>query len=233
MPLNRSVVFDIQAIAREIDLIENVYLPDAARQALKSFGFEARELLQREMAAKYISATPFTLRSPYFKQDDLTLTIGISDKANGVPPKSYLAPTDRTGGVVRKELQPTSFAGALRARYGIDEVPIPVRSSRAGAQFLDQRGNVKGRKVQALLDNLNDPGSGREDFFLVKPGQSQRLAGGVYRRYRVKSANISAVFALADKPKQATVLDFHGVLEEAARTRSPALIERKLKKILG
>ena len=231
--MGRSIEFDLKGLERELDLIQKVHVPDAARQALKSFGFEARELLQREMAAKYISATPFTLRSPYFKLDDLTLQVGISDKANGVPPKSYLAPTDRTGGVVRKELQPTSFAGALRARYGIDEVPIPVRSSRAGAQFLDKRGNVKGRKVQALLDNLNNPGSGREDYFVVKPGQSQRLSGGIYRRYRVKSANISAVFALADKPTQSTVIDFHGVLEEAARTKLPALIERKLKKILG
>ena len=231
--MRKYIDFDLKAIEKELDLIQKVHLPEAGRQALKSFGFEARELLQREMAAKYISATPFTLRSPYFKQDDLTLTIGISDKANGVPPKSYLAPTDRTGGVVRKELQPTSFAGALRARYGIDEVPIPVRSSRAGAQFLDQRGNVKGRKVQALLDNLNDPGSGREDYFMIKPGQSQRLSGGIYRRYRVKSANISAVFALADKPKQQTVLDFHGVLIQAAETRLPALIDKKLKRILG
>ena len=154
--MGKYVEFDLKGLEKELDLIQKVHLPEAGRQALKSFGFEARELLQREMAAKYISATSFTLRSAYFKLDDLTLQVGISDKANGVPPKSYLAPTDRTGGVARKELQPTSFAGALRARYGIDEVPIPVRSSRAGAQFLDKRGNVKGRKVQALLDNLND-----------------------------------------------------------------------------
>ena len=231
--MSRSIEFDMRGVMKTLDALEKVYLPEAGRQALKSFGFEARKLLQDEMRDKYQAVTPFTERSPIFKQEGLSLTIGISNRANGVPPRNYLAPTDRTGGVRSKQLQPTSFAGALRARYGIDEVPVPVRSSRAGSQFIDKRGNVKGRKVQSLLDALNNPGSGREDYFVIKPGQSQRLSGGVYRRYRVKSANISAVFALVDKPTQATVLDFHGVLEEAARTRLPALIQKKLDRILG
>ena len=230
--MGKYVEFDLKGLEKELDLIQKVHLPEAGRQALKSFGFEARELLQREMAAKYISATPFTLKSPYFKQDDLTLTIGINDKANGVAPNRYLWPTDTSNGYARKEIAPTSFAGALRARYGIEAIPVPVRSSRAGRQFLDKRGNLRPRKIQSLLDNL-ESGAGRENYFLIKPGTNQHLPGGIYRRYRVKNA-ISMAFALMDEPPtQGTVLDFEAVLLKAAETRLPALVEAKLKRILS
>ena len=229
--MGKYIDFDLKAIEKELDLIQKVHLPEAGRQALKSFGFEARELLQREMAAKYISATPFTLRSPYFKQNGLELTIGISDKANGVPPKSYLAPTDRTGGVARKELQPTSFAGALKHRYGFSEIPVPVQSSRAGRQFINARGNLRPRSIQSLLDSLSDQSGSAKNFFLITPRSGNRLPAGIYRRNRSK--DISLAFVLKDKPTQSTVLDFHGVIEEAARTRLPALIQKKLDRILG
>ena len=228
----KSVTFNVDKLIKKLDIIQKSHLPKAAEQALKSFGFDARELLQKEMQDKYGAVTPFTLRSPYFKQNGLELLIGISDKANGVPPQNYLGPTDRSHGGAKQEVQPTSFAGAIRARYGIDDIPVPVRSSRAGAQFIDKRGNLKARKVQRLLDQLQNPGQGREDYFLVKPGQSSHLSGGIYRRYRLKSANLSAVFAFKSQVTQQPTLDFEGVLLEAARKELLVLIQRKLDRLL-
>jgi len=230
--MGRSVIFNVDKLIKKLDIIQKAHLPKAAEQALKSFGFDARELLQKEMKDKYSAVTPFTLRSPFFKQNGLELLIGISDKANGVAPNRYLAPTDRSQGAGRKPVQPTSFAGAIRARYGIDQVPVPVRSSRAGAQFIDKRGNVKPRKVQRLLDQLENPGQGREDYFLIKPGQSSHLSGGVYRRYRLKSANLSNVFTFKSQVSQQPTLDFEGVLLEAARKELPVLIQKKLDRLL-
>ena len=230
--MSRSIEFNADKLIKKLNLIEKAYLPQAAEQALKSFGFDARELLQKEMQDKYGAVTPFTLRSPYFKQNGLELLIGISDKANGVAPNRYLAPTDRSQGAGRKPVQPTSLAGALRARYGIDDIPVPVRSSRAGAQFIDKRGNLKSRKVQRLLDQLQNPGQGREDYFLVKPGQNSHLSGGIYRRYRVKSANLSNVFTFKSQVSQQPTLDFEGVLLEAARKELPVLIQKKLDRLL-
>jgi len=230
--MGRSVTFNVDKLIKKLDIIQKAHLPKAAEQALKSFGFDARELLQKEMKDKYGDVTPFTLRSPFFKQNGLELLIGISDKANGVPPRNYLAPTDRSRGGAKQEVQPTSFAGAIRARYGIDDIPVPVRSSRAGAQFIDKRGNVKARKVQRLLDQLQNPGQGREDYFLIKPGQSSHLSGGVYRRYRLKSANLSAVFAFKSQVTQQPTLDFEGVVMEAARRELPGLIQKKLDRLL-
>jgi len=230
--MGASVTFNVDKLIKKLDIIQKSHLPKAAEQALKSFGFDARELLQKEMQDKYGAVTPFTLRSPYFKQNGLELLIGISDKANGVAPNRYLAPTDRSQGAGRKPVQPTSLAGALRARYGIDDIPVPVRSSRAGSQFLDQRGNLKSRKVQRLLDQLENPGQGREDYFLIKPGQSSHLSGGIYRRYRLKTANLSNVFTFKSQVSQQPTLDFKGVLLEAARKELPVLIQKKLDRLL-
>lgn len=230
--MGASITFNVDRLIKKLDIIQKSHLPKAAEQALKSFGFDARELLQKEMQDKYGAVTPFTLRSPYFKQNGLELLIGISDKANGVAPNRYLAPTDRSQGAGRKPVQPISLAGALRARYGIDDIPVPVRSSRAGSQFLDQRGNLKSRKVQRLLDQLENPGQGREDYFLIKPGQSSHLSGGIYRRYRLKTANLSNVFTFKSQMSQQPTLDFEGVLLEAARKELPVLIQKKLDHLL-
>ena len=230
--MGASITFNVDRLIKKLDIIQKSHLPKAAEQALKSFGFDARELLQKEMQDKYGAVTPFTLRSPYFKQNGLELLIGISDKANGVAPNRYLAPTDRSQGAGRKPVQPTSLAGELRARYGIDDIPVPVRSSRAGSQFLDQRGNLKSRKVQRLLDQLENPGQGREDYFLIKPGQSSHLSGGIYRRYRLKTANLSNVFTFKSQVSQQPTLDFEGVLLEAARKELPVLIQKKLDRLL-
>ena len=121
----------------------------------------------------------------------------------------------------------------MRARYGIDDIPVPVRSSRAGAQFIDKRGNVKARKVQRLLDQLQNPGQGREDYFLIKPGQKSHLSPAVYRRYRLKSANLSAVFTFASQVTQRPTLNFEKTVLDAARRELPVLIQRKLDRLMG
>ena len=59
---------------------------------------------------------------------------------------------------------------------------------------------LRSRAVQNLLDQLANPGSGRESYFVVAPGSSNRLTPGVYRRYRLKS-EISAAFVFAKQQK--------------------------------
>ena len=83
-----SITHNIDDIIKQLNIIEKSVLPQAAKAALKSFGFDAREILQNEMREKYGSVTPFTERSPYFKIKDggYGLVIGINDKANGVAP---------------------------------------------------------------------------------------------------------------------------------------------------
>ena len=102
----------------------------------------------------------------------------------------------KSGGRFRKPAAPTLLDGAILARFGIKDIAVPVESSRAGSQFLNAKGGLRSRKVQSLLDQLANPGSGRESYFVVKPGNGNRLTAGVYRRYRVKS-DISMAFKFA------------------------------------
>ena len=162
----------------------------------------------------------------------MTLTVGVSAKSrSGLSPAQYLAPTDQSGGRFRKPTAPTSLDGAMLRRYGIRDIAVPIESSRAGSQFLNAKGGLRSRKVQYLLDQLANPGSGRESYFVVKPGSSNRLTAGVYRRYKLKS-NISMAFKFA-KQQSTPSIDFHGVIRKEAEARLPRLIQSKLAKLLA
>ena len=114
--MGKSVTFNVDKLIKKLDLIEKVHVPKAAEQALRSFGFDVRELLQDEMRKGYESPSANTLRSPYFKQYGLTLTVGISDKANsGLSASRYLGPTDASHGRGRRPVAPTSLDGAMLA----------------------------------------------------------------------------------------------------------------------
>ena len=229
--MSASITFNVDKLIRKLDIIEKSHLPKAAEQALKSFGFDVREVLQKEMEQEFESPSAYTMRSPFFRQEGMTLTVGISDKArNGLSPSQYLAPTDKSGGRFRKPTAPTSLDGAMLVRYGIRDIAVPVESSRAGSQFLNAKGGLRSRKVQYLLDQLANPGSGRESYFVVKPGSGSHLTAGVYRRYRVKS-DISMAFKFA-KQQSTPSIDYHAVISKAAEERLPGLIQSKLSRLL-
>ena len=230
--MGASITFNVDKLIRKLDIIQKSHLPKASEQALKSLGFDLREVLQEEMQREYESPSAWTLRSPFFRQEGMTLTVGVSDKArSGLSPAQYLAPTDKTGGRFRKPAAPTSLDGAMLARYGIRDIAVPVESSRAGAQFLNAKGGLRSRKVQYLLSQLENPGSGRENYFVVKPGSGNRLTPGVYRRYRLKS-DISMAFKFA-RQQSTPSIDFHDVIRKGAEERLPKLIQSKLSRLLA
>ena len=229
--MSASITFNVDKLIRKLDIIQKSHLPKASEQALKSLGFDLREVLQKEMEQQYQSPSSYSLRSPFFRQEGMTLTVGISDKArSGLSAAQYLAPTDQSGGRFRKPVAPTSLDGAMLARYGIKDIAVPVESSRAGKQFLNAKGGLRSRKVQYLLDQLANPGSGRESYFVIKPGDSSTLKPGIFRRYRLKDT-ISQAFVFA-KQQQTPKIDFHGVIRKAAAERLPGLIQTKLSRLL-
>ncbi len=230
--MGASITFNVDKLIRKLDIIEKSHLPKASEQALKSLGFDLREVLQKEMEQEFKSPLAYTLRSPFFRQEGMTLTVGISDKArSGLSPAQYLAPTDKTGGRLRKPAAPTSLDGAMLARYGIRDIAVPVESSRAGSQFLNAKGGLRSRKVQYLLDQLANPGSGHESYFVVKPGSGSHLTAGIYRRYKVKS-DISMAFKFA-RQQSTPSIDYHSVIRKEAEARLPRLIQSKLAKLLA
>ena len=227
-----SVSFDLKKLERRLTEIEKVFLPQAAEQALKQFGFESRKTLADAMKDKYQTATNYTLRSPRYKVEGQTLTVSILDdpKQNQSAAK-YLEPTDRSRGVTRKDIQPTTLAGVMR-RFGTNKLPVVQPNTRAGRQFIASNGNLKGKRVQSLISQLTSgKPTGSERYFVITE-KSGGLRPGIWRRYRVKNA-VSLAFALVDqKPKVDTQIDFHGLLLKDAKKRLPGMVEDKLRRLL-
>ena len=228
-----AITHNIDSIIKKLNLIEKAYLPQAAEQALKSFGFESRKTLADEMRSRYQTATNYTLKSPRFKQNGLDLTIYINDdQSQNQSAAEYLFPTDSSDGPRQKPIKPTALAGFLQGKYGTNKIPVPVPGSRAGRQFIAKNGNLKGKKVQSLISQLSSPSASyREQYFVLTECQGG-LGPGIWRKYRAKNA-VSLAFALLDrKPTQDTSIDIHGLLLKEAEQRLPVLIEQKLRRLM-
>ena len=231
--MSASITHNIDEVIKSLNLIEKAYLPQAASQALKSFGFESRKTLADEMKRTYRTATNYTLKSPRFTHKGLDLTIYINDdQSQNSSAAKYLFPTDSGGRVQRKEIKPTTLSGFIRARYGTNKIAAPVPGSRAGRQFINKAGNLKGKKVQTLISQLSSPSASYREQYFVLTERHGGLGPGVWRKYRTKNA-VSLAFALLDqKPTQDTSIDIHGLLLKEAEQRLPVLIEQKLRRLL-
>ena len=229
-----AITHNIDEVIKSLNLVEKAYLPQAASQALKSFGFESRNILADAMRAEYKTATPYTLRSPRFEQKGSTLRIFINDdQSQNQSAAEYLFPTDRSDGRRRKPIKPTTLAGFLQGKHGTNKIPVPVPGSRAGRQFVNKNGNLKGKKVQSLISQLASTSASYREQYFVLTERHGGLGPGIWRRYRVKDA-VSLAFALLDqKPTQDTSIDIHALLLKEAEQRLPVLIEQKLRRLMG
>ena len=92
--MSGSIEFNVDKLIKKLDLIEKAYLPQAAEQALKSFGFESRKTLADEMRNRYGTATNYTLKSPRYVHKGLDLMIYINDdQSQNQSAAEYLFPT--------------------------------------------------------------------------------------------------------------------------------------------
>ena len=228
-----EITHNIDDIIKQLTLIEKACLPQAASQALKSFGFESRKILADEMKSRYATTTNYTLRSPRYEVKGSTLRLYINDdQSQNQSSAEYLFPTDRSDGRRRKPIKPTTLAGFLQGKYGTNKIPVPVPGSRAGRQFVASNGNLKGKKVQSLISQLSSPSATYREQYFVLVERHGGLGAGIWRRYRAKDA-VSLAFALLDqKPTQDTSIDIHALLLKEAEQRLPVLIQQKLDRLL-
>ena len=228
-----EITHNIDDIFKQLTLVEKAYLPQAASQALKSFGFESRKILADEMKSRYATATNYTLRSPRYEVKGSTLRLYINDdQSQNQSAAEFLYPTDHSDGRRRKPIKPTTLAGFLQGKYGTNKIPVPVPGSRAGRQFINKDGNLKGKKVQSLISQLTSPSASYREQYFVLTERHGGLGPGIWRKYRVKNA-VSLAFALLDrKPTQDTSIDIHALLLKEAEQRLPVLIEEKLRRLL-
>lgn len=202
-----AIEFDFNPLLRELNTLEKVKLPTAARRALYETGRYLREFHRREMAAVFRDPVPFTLSSPRYRVDpqNLTLTMSIStDGTLGQTPADYLAPVFRTPGSNRGTAITTRFARQIaRAGHltpGTHLVPQPN-----AALALTRRGRLSpamyARAQAALKANVYTgkyrAKSGDRWFVIDRSDARSYLEPGVYT---ARGRRISRIWAAMDSP---------------------------------
>ena len=148
--MSASIEFNVDKLIKKLDLIEKAYLPQAAEQALKSFGFESRKTLADEMRNRYGTATNYTLKSPRFKQDGLNLTIYINDdQSQNQSAAEYLFPTDSSNGPRRKPINPPRWLAFFRANTAPTESRCRCLAPEPGGSSSIRTATSKARRFRA------------------------------------------------------------------------------------
>jgi hypothetical protein len=201
-----SIEFDFRPLMKELNALEKVKLPTAARRSLYETGRYLREFHRREMAASFRDPVPFTLNSPRWRVDPQRLELRLSISDDGIPgqsPSHYLAPVFRTPGSNRGTVITTRFAkqlaraGALRP--GTHLVPQP------GASLAQTR---RGRLSPAMYAQAQSAlkaniyarpklGANSRWFVISIPDARSYLEPGVYR---AQGRRISRIWAALDSP---------------------------------
>jgi len=202
-----AIEFNINPILRELDTLEKVRLPKAARRSLYETGRYLRDFHRREMQSTFRDPVPYTLRSPRFRVDaaNLTLTLAISDDGTlGQTPADYLSPVFRQSGSSRGTVITTRFAKQLaRAGHltpGTHLVPQPN-----AALALTRRGRLSPAmyaRAQAALGanpytRKYRAKSGDRWFVIDRSDARSYLEPGVYT---ARGRRISRIWAAMDSP---------------------------------
>jgi|GEM_PF-5485716 len=201
----QSIKHDLGSIIQDLDTLQRVRLPDAARRALFQTGPHMRQFHAREMAATFRDPVPFTLRSVRYRVDPEALSLTLSISEDGTPgqsPAHYLEPVFRQQGSARGTALTTRFARQLQRVGQISPGTHLVPNTRAKLAET-RRGRISPRIYQQALSQLgaNDyaPSKRRsgERYFAIDRTSSSALKPGVYR---AKGDTISQLFALLDSP---------------------------------
>lgn len=201
----QSIKHDLGAIIQDLDTLQRVRLPDAARRALYETGGYLRAYHRREMSSVFKDPVPFTLASPSFKVDPAALTLTLSISEDGTPgqsPAHYLEPVFRQRGSSRGQALTTRFARQLQrvGRISGGTYLVPKVKARLAET---RRGRTSPRMYQRALSQLGAneyaPSKlrGGERYFAIDRTSSSALKPGVYR---AKGDVISQLFSLLDRP---------------------------------
>lgn len=240
----RSIEFDAQALTGQLNVLQKVQIPFAANQALKQLGFELRGELAKYMGDVFENPVPFTLRSPRYAVDGLTLTVSISkDGAKGQDPARYLYPVSTDDGGGGKPAYITRFARAIKGIGVVDGTYYPVPYLKGRGVRVNAYGNMTPGQYQQVLAGLkaeNGRTGGKRGtswrYFSVPDQRSSRgQRGGRLKPgiYRAKSTDVQMLFGYArQQPTVPGIFDFAGTVERKAEKLLPSLLSKALENAL-
>jgi hypothetical protein len=241
----RTIEFDVEALIGKLDVLQKVQLPYAGNRALKQLGFKMRGELAQYMSDVFQKPVPFTLRSPRYSVDGLTLTVSISkDGDKGQDPARYLYPVSTDDGGGGKPAYITRFTRAVRAIGVVDSgyYPVPFLGGRGVRK--NAYGNMTAGQYQQVLAGLkadNGRTGGKRGsswrYFSVPDGRKPVRRGGGNLKpgiYRAKSNDLQMLFGYArEHPTVPSIFDFAGTVERKSQELLPSLLSKALAKALG
>ena len=62
--MRTGITFDVEGLIKELNDFEKIIVPKAAEQALRSFGYDVREILQDEMHREFATGFPDKILNP-------------------------------------------------------------------------------------------------------------------------------------------------------------------------
>jgi len=195
---NISVKSNINAVIRELDVIQKKHIPFATVLALTRTGQHVKAELEREMARVFDRPTAYTMRSLFLQpatKTRMTARVWLKDSTfKGTPATQYLWPQIFGGPRERKRFE-KSLAAAGLLPAGMYAVP------GSGAQ-LDRHGNMSRGQITKILSALGasrDPYQNRTSasvrrkggrvpqYFVGRPGRGLPL--GVWQSIRFASGS--------------------------------------------
>ena len=201
----QTIKHDLEGLISELNTLEKVRLPYAAKRALYELGPYLRNFHAREMAGTFKNTVPFTLRSVRYRVEPnaLRLTLSISDDGTlGQTPANYLEPVFRQQGSTRGTAVTTRFARQLQ-RAGLFTPGSYLVPNPRAKLAQTRRGKISPAQYQKALSylggNVYAPRKSQsgERYFAIDSSSTSALKPGLYR---AKGDTISQLFALLDSP---------------------------------
>jgi hypothetical protein len=243
---NRSIEFDVEALLGRLNILQATQIKYAGGKAMRRLGYELKQTLRDEMSRTFDRPVPFTLTSPKYDPNGLSLRVFLlTDSPRGQSPSRYLYPVSTEDTVGAKPAYTTRFTRALR-HLGIidsDHYAIPWLNGRAVPT--NEYGNVPGSFYSGVLRGLARQGAKGASPFSKYGGQymsvpDRRSAPSIRRTsslkpgiYRVKGRQLDFLFRyVLSPPSVTTIFDYRGIVDRRAQAILPTLLSQELDKAM-
>ena len=223
----RIIDYDVEARLGRLSILDAAQFTYAGGQAVKRFGYAAKQHHSLQMAGRFENPVPFTINSPRYEANGLEVRLYLNpDGPKGNAPATYIYPADR--GSDSNTAYPTRFARGL-SRLGVTNLfPVPYTYGRAVRR--NTYGNMTPGQYQETLAGL-----ARNDgtYFSVPDNRSSRplrgnLPRGIYQR---KGRTVSMLFGYRDSaPSIRQPYAFEDITRRLAQQQLPKLLREELSK---
>jgi hypothetical protein len=228
-----QITYDAERTIGRLRILEKANFNYAGGQAMKRLGYGLREHHGLQMAGRFADPVPFTLASPRYKADGLSVRFYLStDGPKGNAPASYIYPTDAGDGGA-KPAYLSRFARGLSKLNITNLFPIPNIGGTGVRKNI--HGNMTPGQYQGVLKGLARQNPA---YFSIPDNRrtskrSTLLKPGIYQRAGTNSRGYNRLFGyIAEPPTVRTAYDFLGITTRYAGQQVPKLLREELAKVL-